>query len=119
MGRSKIRASWHPVRLQPSLYGSVDCREAISRAGWSGHVSEQHPEVARGAEPPRRGSNTNLCATTPATLPTMELKLGQISDAVAGSTDMVFSFEELVLLPYFVGSLPFETADKETSYKIF
>lgn len=56
--------------------------------------------------------SAELCATTPTTLPTPELKLGQISDAVAGSIDVVFSFKELMLLPYFVGSLHFETADK-------
>ena len=63
--------------------------------------------------------SAELCATTPAIRPTPELKLGQISNAVAGSVDVVFSFEELMSVPYFVGSLPFETADKETSYKIF
>ena len=48
-----------------------------------------------------------------------ELKLGQISGAVAGNIDVVFIFEELMLLLYFVGSLPLETAGKEISYETF
>lgn len=59
----------------------------------------------------------NPCAATLTALPMPELKLGQISDAVAGSIDVIFCLEELTFLPYFVGSLPFESADKETSYK--
>ncbi|KQK83668.1 BTB/POZ domain-containing protein KCTD21 [Amazona aestiva] len=61
--------------------------------------------------------SAKLCATAPTALPTPEPKLGLMSDAVAGSIDVVLSFKQFMLLPCFVGSLPFETAGKEGSYK--
>lgn len=110
MGRFKIRAGWYPRRVKSSLYGSSECRIAISRMGCPGHVSEQCPEVGE-EQSPHAGLReaANLCAAFPAP----ELRLGSISDAVAASIDSL-QLQRAHVTAIFCWQPHFWTADKKT-----